>query len=66
MLVYTAGHAGAGHAGAGRAETWTGKEKITDGQEKTEEEEQDQEEEEEEEEEMTNTPVHSQHDPEDL
>uniref|UniRef100_A0A8C2S763 DUF3456 domain-containing protein n=1 Tax=Capra hircus TaxID=9925 RepID=A0A8C2S763_CAPHI len=42
-------------------ETWTGKEKITDGQEKTEEEDQ-----EEEEEEVTNTLVHSQRDPEDL
>lgn len=49
-------------------ETWTGKEKITDGQEKTEgEEEHDQEEEEEEEEEeRINTPGHSKHDPEDL
>lgn len=51
-------------------ETWTGKEKITNGQEKTEgKEEQEQEEEEEEEkeeEEMTNTPGHSKHDPDDL
>ncbi|XP_059979436.1 protein canopy homolog 4 isoform X3 [Lagenorhynchus albirostris] len=39
-------------------ETWTGKEKITDGQEKTEEEE--------EEEEVTNTPGHPKHDPEEL
>lgn len=37
-------------------ETWTGKEKITDGQEKTEEEE----------EEVTNTPGHPKHDPEEL
>ncbi|XP_036681602.1 protein canopy homolog 4 isoform X2 [Balaenoptera musculus] len=42
-------------------ETWTGKEKLTDGQEKTEEEE-----EEEEEEEVTNTPGHPKHDPEEL
>ncbi|XP_054445793.1 protein canopy homolog 4 isoform X1 [Pteronotus mesoamericanus] len=49
-------------------ETWTGKEKITDGQEKTGgEEEQDQEKEEKEkEEEMTNIPGHPKHDPEDL
>ena len=40
-------------------ETWTGKEKLTDGQEKTEEEE-------EEEEEVTNTPGHPKHDPEEL
>nr|XP_058893191.1 protein canopy homolog 4 isoform X2 [Kogia breviceps] len=43
-------------------ETWTGKETITEGQEKTEEEEgQDQEEEE-----VTNTPGHPKHDPEEL
>ncbi|XP_068380716.1 protein canopy homolog 4 isoform X2 [Eschrichtius robustus] len=40
-------------------ETWTGKEKLTDGQEKTEEKE-------EEEEEVTNTPGHPKHDPEEL
>lgn len=44
-------------------ETWTGNEKIADGQEKAVgEEEQDQEEEEE----MTDSPSHPKHDPEDL
>ncbi|XP_036990872.2 protein canopy homolog 4 [Artibeus jamaicensis] len=49
-------------------ETWTGNEKITDGQEKTGgEKDQDQEEEEKEkEEEMPNVPGHPKHDPEDL
>lgn len=47
-------------------ETWTGKEKITDGQEKTEEEEEQDQEEEEEEENLTNTPSYPKHDPEDL
>lgn len=58
------GHVLPGAETACLQETWTGKEKITDGQEKTEGEEQDQEEEEEEE--MINTPGHSKHDPEDL
>lgn len=46
-------------------ETWTGNEKITDGQEKEEEEEKEKEGEEEVEE-MTKTERHSKHDPEDL
>lgn len=48
-------------------ETWTGKEKITDRQQKTEgEEEQEEEVEEEEEQEMPSTSGYPKHDPEDL